>query len=429
MLPAVESARSDVRFDSDLHDFICKYVQMWGDCDAELPVSNEIFSSAMQQHNENEADLQIEFMEKELRKYPHRWSEQEAWRERIFKRLRQLGTNSFRFPDRHFDIIFSPEYLTATREFVHQARTFNEAIEAASLGQALRNVWVMNCLQMFLDQRPSLSPAIFAYSMLYPYTDNYLDDPRLSSDAKEAASHRLRLRLSAEILEPCNPDEAAVFTLVEKIESQYPRIDFPEVYSSLLAIHAGQAGSLRQQSGICTLDAESLLKISVEKGGTSVLADGWLVAGCLSPTEADFFFGLGVMLQLLDDIQDFLDDRVAGHWTLFTQTATRDSLDALTSRLWQFLNRILDSGGCFRDAHSLELRDLIRRNSRMLLLGAMSENANYYSCDYLRQMERYSPLRFSYLRDHRQTVERSFAKIWPQVARQHKLGSVFDLLG
>jgi hypothetical protein len=287
----------------------------------------------------------------------------------------------------------------------------------------------MNCLQMFLDRRPSLSPSIFAYSMLYPYTDNYLDDPHLSKDAKESASCRLRLRLAAEIFKPRNPGEVAVFRLVETIESEYPRSDFPEIYASLLAIHAGQAKSLRQQGGICTLNAESLLQISVEKGGSSVLADGWIVAGRLNQTEADFFFSLGVMLQLLDDVQDLHDDRAAGHWTLFTQAATRVSLDALTSRLWQFLNRVLDSKSCFTSSRGLELKDLIRRNSRMLLLRALADSANYYSCDYLRHMERFSPLSFSYLRDRRQTVERRFAKIWPQVARRRKLSSVFDLLG
>jgi len=429
MVPAVEPARSDARFADDLQAFISKYAGLWGNCATELPTSNELFGTALQHRNEREADLLIDSMEKELRNYPCRESEQEVWRERIFKRLRQLGKDSFQFPDRHLDIIFSPEYLAATREFVRRARAFDGAIDAVSLGQAMRNVWVMNCLQMFLDRRPSLSPSIFAYSMLYPYTDNYLDDPHLSKDAKESASRRLRLRLAADIFEPRNPDEAAVFRLVETIESEYPRSDFPEIYASLLAIHAGQAKSLRQQGGICTLNAESLLQISVEKGGSSVLADSWLVAGRLNQTEADFFFSLGVMLQLLDDVQDLHDDRAAGHWTLFTQAATRVSLDALTSRLWQFLNRVLDSKSCFTSSRSLELKDLIRRNSRMLLLRAIADSANYYSCDYLRHMERFSPLSFSYLRDRRQTVERRFAKVWPQVARRRKLSSVFDLLG
>ena len=86
------------------------------------------------------------------------------------------------------------------------------------------------------------------------------------------------------VVEPHNPHEAAVFRLIEKIENEYPRKDFPEIYASLLAIHAGQAKSLRQQGGLCILSPQALLQISVEKGGSSVLADSWLVAGRLNQT-------------------------------------------------------------------------------------------------------------------------------------------------
>lgn len=185
MLPAVESHRSNARFADDLQNFIGKYAGIWRDCPTELPTLNEQVSTASQQCNERETDLLIDAMETELRNYPGRESKQEAWRKRIFGRLRQLGTTSFQFPDKHLDIIFSPEYLGTTREFVHQARAFDGAIAAASLGQALRNVWVMNCLQMFLGRRPSLSPSIFAYSMLYPSCE-----VALSSELRCVRPHR-----------------------------------------------------------------------------------------------------------------------------------------------------------------------------------------------------------------------------------------------
>ena len=140
-------------------------------------------------------------------------------------------------------------FFDVAGEFARQVRAFDQEISDDDIYQAARNVMTMNFMQLLLDIPVSLTPSIFAYSMLYPYTDNLLDDPDLSTDAKESASSRLGLRLSAEILEPCNPVEAAVFRLIEKIESEYPRIDFPEIYASLLAIHAGQAKSLRQQGG------------------------------------------------------------------------------------------------------------------------------------------------------------------------------------
>ncbi|MBZ5496810.1 MAG: hypothetical protein LAP85_10435 [Acidobacteriia bacterium] len=419
----------DARFECDLRSFVGKYTAVWLSSAVGTPTSAMTYTASAQRRNERNTDLLIDSMEKELRNYPSRPREQSGWRERIFVTLRQFGTKSFRFPDSHFDVIFSPDYFAVTRAFARQARAFDESIETDALAQALRNVWVMNCLQMFLGRRPSLSPSVFAYSMLYPYTDNHLDQPKLPYETKRMACRRLGLRLSGRNIEPCDAHEAAVFRLVEMIEGEYPRATSPEVYSSLLAIHAGQVKSLGQQHTPFAPDETTLLRISVEKGGSSVLADGWLVGGEMRRAEADFFFGFGVMLQLLDDLQDLPDDRNAGHWTLFTRTASAECLDRHTSQLWHFVHNVLDSRGCLADSHGLELRDLIRRNSTILLLRAMAESAGYYSADYVHHMERFSPLSFAFLRDRRVAIEKRFARIWPPLARRRKLRSIFDLLG
>ena len=44
-----------------------------------------------------------------------------------------------------------------------------------------------------------------------------------------------------------------------------------------------------------------VLGISLEKGGTSVLADGYLVAGSLTRPQAELAFGFGAYLQIVDD--------------------------------------------------------------------------------------------------------------------------------
>lgn len=81
----------------------------------------------------------------------------------------------------------------------------------------------------------------------------------------------------------------------------------------------------------------------MEKGGTSVIADGYLVHGVMTEEEALFAFGFGVVcdflptifcyltllfmfnkcLQLVDDLQDTLKDTEVNHQTLFTHGWTR----------------------------------------------------------------------------------------------------------
>jgi hypothetical protein len=426
---AAELSESESGFEEDLQGFIEKYIALWRGSAAETPILAATYTAAEQQSSELQTGRLTDSMEKELRNYPGRKKQQSSWRERMFAMLREFGKSSLRYPDRHLDIIFSPEYFEATKTFISKARAFDPKMETEALAQALRNVWVMNCLQMFLGRQPSLSPSIFAYSMLYPYTDNYLDRPELSIKSKEVACRRLGLRLSGEPLTSRDDHEAAIFRLVEMIEGEFPRDIFTEVYSSLLAIHAGQIQSLSQQHPSEIPDDQRLLRISVAKGGSSVLADGWLVAGTLAREEADFFFGYGVMLQLLDDLQDLPEDRAAGHWTLFTRTRGTEHLESLTNRLWAFMHGILNSMDCFTAPRCLEIKELIRRSSTILMLRAIAECDNLFSREYLHHMERISPLRFAYLKGQRKEISDRFRKIWPGVARRRRLQSVFDLLG
>ncbi len=430
MYPAVDDlCESESSFEEDLLGFIDKYVALWESSSTDKPSSAATYTAAEQRANERETGLLIDSMENGLRRYPGKAPQQSAWRERMFAMLRQFATTSFRMPESHCDIIFSKEYLAATRAFIHQGRAFDPGMETEALAQALRNVWVMNCLQMFLGRQPSLTPSIFAYSMLYPYTDNYLDQPGLPIISKEIACRRLRLRLSGHAIVSGDAYEAAVFKLVGMIEDEYPRDCFPQIYASLLGIHAGQVQSLRQQNKSGVLDEAQLLRISISKGGSSVLADGWLAGGRLEKEEADFFFGYGVMLQLMDDLQDLAEDRAAGHWTLFTRAATTERLDGLANRLWAFMHRVLNSTDCFTGPRGLELKDLIRRNSVMLMLRAIAECTDLFSPEYADQMERLSPLSFGFLRERGREVKTRFEKIWPSLRRRRKLQSIFDLMG
>jgi len=427
--PAAELSRYDPAFETDLQGFIGKYVQWWQDSATAAPVLPlTTYTPADQRANESKTIRLMDSMEEEFRDYPAEEDRQSAWRERAFAGLRQFG-KCFGFADSHFDIIFSPEYFAATKAFVREARSFDRKMKTAALAQALRNVWVMNCLQIFLGDRPSLTPSIFAYSMLYPYTDNHLDLPNLSAQSKEIACRRLGLRLSGMPLAPADAHETAVFRLIGMIEDEFPRAAFPEVHSSLLAIHAGQVRSLSQQRKSSTLDQGQLLAISVAKGGASVLADGWLAAGRLDREQADFCFGFGVVLQLLDDLQDLYDDRAAGHTTLFTRAADAKQLDGITGQLWTFMHRVFDSIDRFSLPRGLELKDLIRRNSAMLMMRSMAECTDCFSGAFLHQMERLAPVRFAFMKECRREIESRFRKVWPALARRRKLRSVFDLLG
>ena len=86
--------------------------------------------------------------------------------------------------------------------------------DAEQLGQALRNVWIGNSLQMLLDRPVTMGPGLFAYSMLYPVTDNWLDDPDITPDLKRAFNERLGKRLAGFHVHAIDEREAAIDHLV-----------------------------------------------------------------------------------------------------------------------------------------------------------------------------------------------------------------------
>lgn len=318
----------------------------------------------------------------------------------FFSALRKCLTSGLDFEDDHVDIILSHDFTEATKEFLTRARRFDSAIGLEDISQACRNVWVMNVLQRMLGLPVELTPAVFAYSLLYPYTDNYLDDPGISAEAKTAFNTRLSQRLGGEPVAAANSREQVIFDLVDMIEAQYERPRHRAVFDSLLAIHRAQIKSLRLLDPEASLSEEDVLEISLEKGGASVLADGYLVYGSLTETQQRFLFGYGAYLQLADDLQDVERDCDCGLRTVFSQAATHSPLDALTNRLYHFGDRVMDCLGCFDASNSGSLVNLMKRSVVMLLIGAAGLADRYYSESYIRELETYSPFRFSFLKRH-----------------------------
>lgn len=173
-----------------------------------------------------------------------------------------------------------------------------------------------------------------------------------------------------------------------------------------------------------------VLGISFEKGGASVLAHGCLVAGSLTPAQADILFGWGAFLQLVDDLQDVERDRRDSLSTVFSQTAGQWPLDALTNRVFHFGARVLDRLTCF-DAPGLEpLKEVMRRSAVGLLVDAVGRAGRFYTRRYLRRIAAHSPFRFSFLRKVRKELTRqqaSLTRLFEAFSEPGDTGSLDDL--
>jgi hypothetical protein len=282
---------------------------------------------------------------------------------------------------------------------VRQARAFDPSLSAEDIYQAGRNAWTANGLQWLLGRPVQMTPAILAYSLLYPYTDNYIDDPSVSASSKQTFNERFRMRLAGEVLEPGDPHEKAIFDLVAMIEGQYPRTGHPEVFDSLLAIHHAQAESQRLLHHSGPPRGVDVLGLSFEKGGTSVLADGCLVSPTINAAQRRYAYGHGVFAQLLDDMEDIPQDSQAGRLTLYSQPDGRGSLEGLANRTFQFGRKVLMGLDCFEVEGSVQ--KLIQRAADLFLIDAIGRTDGYYTKAYLVEIEAHSPFRFSFLEEQR----------------------------
>ena len=78
-------------------------------------------------------------------------------------------------------LLDNENYQEVTGNFSKRAKELIKDISFDEIFQALRNIWVIIALQIYMDADVELTNAMFAYSMLYPLTDNYLDNPDIAS--------------------------------------------------------------------------------------------------------------------------------------------------------------------------------------------------------------------------------------------------------
>jgi hypothetical protein len=383
-----------------------KFRDLWYECDTTLPDLGLSYSPREQEALEKDLKRLLDRLLSELKHHPQTDPERKLMQQRISATIETFARSSFGLEEKTINVIRSYGFADIAVDFAHQARQFDPKMTDEDIFQASRNVWSMNFMQALMGLPVQMTPSIFAYSMLYPLTDNYLDDPSISIETKNSFNRLFLKRLAGMEILPSNAYERAISDLVRKIEDQFERPRHTQVFESLQAIHLAQAKSLNLlHKGVSPYEID-VLGICFEKGGTSVLADGCLVAGSLTPAQSEFMFFYGTFTQLMDDLEDVLGDMKNGLETVFSQTARHWPLDAVTNRTFHFANRLLQAVDDFAAPGAELFTDLLRRSFNPLLIAAAGSSSQLYSRGYLRQIESHLPVRFAFLLDQRRQLER-----------------------
>lgn len=363
------------------------------------------FNESQQAEGERHFSRFLGALQAEMRSIPRTRADRHCAHQRITAGFAEFGRAGLGLDEQQLRLLLHGGLSSIGTELARQARRFDPDVRLTDVLQASRNAWTACGLQMLFGLKMRLTPSIFAYSMLYPYSDNYMDDPAIGGTEKRGFSTRFGQRLAGADVLPSNERESAIWRLVALIEGEYPRSQYPQVFSSLGMIQRAQEQSLlliRNGVGPHAVDIE---RLSFAKGGTSVLADAYLAAGTLEPAQARFAFHWGVLLQLADDLQDVEEDRLAGVRTVFTRDAESTTLDESTSRTLAFAQWVMRLIDQLPAKEVGVLAGLIRRSSLSLIVRSVGEAGPLYSAGFLAAMEGQSPFRFSFLSERRRQFQ------------------------
>lgn len=275
-------------------------------------------------------------------------------------------------------------YYTSTVAFYERAKATCPDLTFADINQALRNMWVIMALQMYMGEKIELTNAAFAYSMLYPLTDNYMDNPKIGKEVKFSFNKRFKDKIETGIAPSENLDEAMIFHMIDLIATDYNREDHPDVFRSLLAILHAQNMSLDQHDLMHPF-AINLLRHTFYKGGTSVLADAYLVKGTLTEKEALFAFGYGVALQLADDFEDISSDILSDHATMPVVQSQFGPLDMLFDHYSAFFDIILEEVMETTSKKQEAMQALLSMSKTYLLLNNVYNNESKFGRLYFKR--------------------------------------------
>ena len=398
-------------FEQMVSGLVTQFKELWWSCEPGPPELGPIYSLKDKKAREASLGSCLDQLGQELRRITisHERPDQPALQERLFPLAGNILKTSFGLEDRHVAALTSYGFAGTVEQFVRQARRFDPDISSADIYQAGRNAWSMNLMQYLMGLPVEVTPAVLAYSLLYPYSDNYLDDPGIPLKQKAAFCRTFERRLLGLPVPPANPWEHKIFDLVGMIEGQFDRQLHPELYASLMAIFRAQTKSLQLQVQNASPYEVDVLGLAFEKGGTSVLADGYLVAGSLTPFQREFSFYYGAFTQLMDDLEDVEQDRRDGIMTVFSRTARHWPLDAVTNRAIVFGNGLLDVMGQFQVPGLEMLEEIMHKCITPLMIDSAARVGRLYSRDYLAELERHAPYRFSQLKQIRRKVSRRFS--------------------
>jgi hypothetical protein len=291
-------------------------------------------------------------------------------------------------------------FYKEVQEFLRHVRKFAPELSFEEVGQGLRNYIVYAMFKEISQMQSGFNLAGFGYSMLYPFTDNFIDNINNSALDKLEYNQIIRDKIQGKEVHPKSIHQQKTCDLLQAIEAEYPRDIDTTVFTLLLMMLEAQEDSIRQQNKGIPLTAEERLDISLYKGGISVLIDRFLVKKEIAEEELIFYLGLGFFLQLADDLQDIKEDSEQGYQTIFTIDLHPEQEEKIVNKMIHFVYQIMNTYQSENDT----FKNFILANCYQLINTSMAGSKEFFSKDYLDRSEKYLPVTYPFLENFKKNL-------------------------
>lgn len=281
------------------------------------------------------------------------------------------------------------------KDFLIHVRKFAPELSFEGIGQAVRNYVVYAMFKEINQIKSGFSMAGFGYSMLYPFTDNYIDSKNYSNEQKIEYNQVIRDKLMGKEVYPKTLHQQKTCELLQAIESDYPRTTDSTIFTLLLMMLEAQEDSIRQQNKNLPLTIEERLDISLYKGGISVLIDRFFVDKEITEDDLHFYLGFGFFLQLADDLQDIKEDSRQLNQTIFTVDLYCGQKEKIVNKMLHFIHQIMEA----YQAENYEFKNFILYNCYQLIYFSVIRNKEFFSKEYLDILESFLPITYSFYAD------------------------------
>lgn len=358
------------------------------------------------QKKENEALVQ-EFSRKVQKKLPPRSKDKNA-QDILEQELEQicmdfLEREKILSLSEQMDQALLASFQRETKHFLKSVRAFDETLRPAQIWQTLRNYFIYAMIVDLQGSKQYAGDPILAYSLLYPYTDNYIDDIQITKSEKDRYNQMIALKLKGEDAAPRNTLEEKTCCLLDMILKAYEGPAQKKIAATLLQLLEAQSCSIGQQKTDVT--EEQILEVSIWKGSTSVLADYLFAAANWTEYEEAFYLKFGFVLQLVDDLQDIEEDTAAGNHTLMTEARRRQQLEQYTNRLlWFTWNVIRDF-----DPVNPSLKGFVLKHCVEITLLTAAMHQQLFSLEYLQALEPYLPFTTDFLKKMKKQKDKALS--------------------